>query len=112
MKYWKINADPAKPTFEPVELPEDSRGFLLGCYDAIECRLIEVTPTCIRGLVLIVDEEGKLFDGWEVNQAATAIHAIYGDPIAGDAILARRVNSDLLPPTEKDMERLRSFFPC
>lgn len=111
MTYWKINADPARPTFEPVEIPTESNGFLKACYRAIGCDYIEVTPTCIRGLVLIVDEEGKLKDNWQVNQVATAIHARYGDPIAGDAILAREDDADLLPPTEKDMERLRAFFP-
>lgn len=111
MTYWKINADTESRTFEPVELPEDSRGFLQACYDSLGCRLIEVAPTVIRGLVLIVDEEGKLFDGWQINQVATALHGVHGDPIAGSAILARAVDGDLLPPTDKDMERLRAFFP-
>ncbi len=110
MTYYKINHDPAKPTFEAVDIPQETRGFLQACYEAIGCDLIEVTPTCIRGLVLIVDEEGKLKDGWQVNQVATILHAL-PDPIAGVAILAREDEADLLPPTEKDMERLKAFFP-
>lgn len=110
MTYWKINVDPAKPTFEPVEIPTESNGFLKACYRAIGCDYIEVTPTCIRGLVLIVDEEGKLKDNWQVNKVATILHALR-DPIAGVAILAREDEADLIPPTEKDMERLRAFFP-
>lgn len=107
--YWKINVDPPQPTFEPVEVARDS-DFLRACYDAIGCDLIEVTPTVIRGLVLIVDEEGKLKDNWQVNKVATILHALR-DPIAGVAILAREDEADLIPPTEKDMERLRAFFP-
>lgn len=111
MTYYKINYDDSKPTIEPVELHDET--WLEDCYNAIDCQLIEVVPTAIRHLVLIIDEEGKLWDGWQkrINTVASIMNGSYDDFIVGNAILAREHEGELQPPTEKDMDFIRLCFP-
>lgn len=65
----------------------------------IDC--FEIVNTFIQDLVMIVDESGKLKERWweRINYAASHLYpgSQYGDPIAGDVILAYRVNEDLIP---------------
>lgn len=111
MPYLKINHDESLPTFETVELSEND--FLKDCYRALNCQWIEVVNTLLPGIVLIIDENGKLKDGWRsrFNYVATQIYGSPWDCIVGDAILARRSDADLVPLTENDIKRLRSRFP-
>lgn len=77
--------------------PEDGldRPFRLHeLYDLLDCSMIEVVNLhgMFEGLILIVDEEGKLKGDPKVNVSATALayagQAIYeGDLIIGPAIL-------------------------
>lgn len=112
MPYLKINCDDRKPIFEELDLPEDVTEWLHACYTAICCRTIQTAPTVIRGIVLVIDEEGKLFDGWEhrINKIATVLYGSYSDVIVGDAILARVAGEELVPLTTADIDRLRRFF--
>lgn len=112
MPYLKINYDGAKPTFEKVYLPDDPRAWLDACYNALGCSTIQTAPTVIRGLVLVIDEEGKLWDGWQnrINKVASALYGSDWDPIVGDAILARVDGENLAPLTSDDVERLRLYF--
>lgn len=110
--YIKIHHDEAiYPPFELIELPDsNSRDFLQACYRAIDCDCIEVVQTVIRGLIMIVDESGKLKDGWQAkhNIVATTLYGRYGlvDPIVGDVILARVQNDEIVPLTSSDIERV------
>lgn len=109
MPYLKINHDDAKPIFEELDLPEDVRGWLDACYNVLSCSCIQTAPTVIRGIVLVIDEEGKLWDGWEnrINKVATVLYGSYSDPIVGDAILARVDGENLVPLSPYDIHRIR-----
>ena len=110
MPYLKINHDVAKVIYEEIELPPDS--FLKACYEAIGCRYIEVAPTVLRGLVLIIDEEAKLSDDWHtrVNQTATQLYGSSWDCIVGDVILARAQGEHLVPLTAQDVQRVTELL--
>ena len=112
MPYLKINYDPKKPRFEEIELSEDVHEFLDMCYREIGCESIEVAPTFVQDIVLIIDEQGKCFDGWEqrVNSFATLLYGNIYDCIVGDAILARRFGPELIPLNETDLLLSRKFF--
>lgn len=112
MPYLKINYDDTKPTFEKIYLPSDWRAWLDACYKALRCRTIETTSTVVRGLVLVIDDEGKLRDGWEnrINKVASVLYGSDCDPIVGDAILARVNDEGLVPLTSDDVDRLRQCF--
>lgn len=109
MPYLKLNYELGKPAFEEVELPTDSRLWLDACYSLIDCRTIEVAPTVIRSLVLVIDEEGKLWDGWQerINPLATALHGNPYDAIVGVAIVARVDGEDLVPLSAEVIEQLK-----
>ncbi len=106
MPYLKINYDDAKPTFEELYLPDQPSAWLDACYDAIGCSTIETTSTVIPDLVLVLDEEGKLWDGWRhrINKFATFLFGKVLDPIVGDAILARVDGENLVPLTSHDVD--------
>lgn len=108
MPYLKINYDDSKPTFEELNLPDSPIAWLHACYNALGCRSIETTSTVLRDIVLVIDEEGKLFDGWEnrINKVASLFHGSVWDFIAGDAILARVSGCDLVPLTFDDLDRI------
>ena len=112
MPYLKINHDNAKPTFEELDLPDEPRAWLDACYNAIGCSTIETAPTVIRGFVLVIDEEGKLFDGWQcrINKVASVLYGSDWDLIVGDAILARVDGENLAPLTSGDVDRLKRYF--
>lgn len=112
MPYLKINYDCSKPTFEELDLPDDWRSWLDACYNVIGCRTIETVSTVVRGLVLVIDDEGKLWDGWEnrINKVASVLYGSDCDPIVGDAILARVNDEGLVPLTSDDVDRFRRHF--
>ena len=113
MPYLKINHDDVKPTFEKLDLPDDPRAWLAACYNALGCSTIETVPTVIRGLVLVIDDEGKLWDGWQnrINKVASILYGSDWDSIVGDAIIARVVGDNLAPLNSCDVDRLRRYFP-
>lgn len=112
MPYLKINQDDAKPTFEELYFPDDPKAWLDACYNALGCSTIQTAPTVIRGLVLIIDEEVKLWDGWQnrINKVASFLYGSDWDSIVGDAILARVDGENLSPLTSDDVDRLRQYF--
>ena len=112
MPYLKINYDDAKPTFEELALPEESRAWLDACYTALGCSNIQTAQTVLRGIVLVIDEEGKLWDGWQnrINKVASILYNSVWDPIVGDAILARVDGENLVPLTSADVDKLRRHF--
>lgn len=112
MPYLKINHDDAKPTFEEIDLPEDPRAWLEACYAAISCSTIETAPTVFREVVLVIDEECKLWDGWQnrINKVASILHASTCDPIVGDAILAKVDGENLVPLEPCVISMLRHYF--
>lgn len=112
MPYLKINSDDALPLFDEVSLPDESRAWLDACYNALGCSTIQTAPTVIRGIVLVIDEEGKLWDGWQnrINKVASILYGSDWDPIVGDAILARVDGENLVPLTPADVDRLHRYF--
>lgn len=112
MPYLKINYDDAKPAFEELDLPEDVSAWLDACYQVIGCSLIETAPTVFRDLILVIDQEGKLWDGWQnrINTVASILYGSEWDPIVGDAILARVDGENLVPLTSDDVDRLKRHF--
>ena len=115
MPYLKINYDYKKPMLEKIYLPSDPRAWLDACYKALSCSIIETTSTVIPDVVLVLDEEGKLCDGWQhrINRVATYLGGKVLDPIVGDAILARVDGDNLVPLTFSDIDlvyRLKRFF--
>lgn len=115
MPYLKINYDDSKPTFEKIYLPSNSRAWLYACYKTLSCSTIETTSTVIPDVVLVLDEEGKLRDGWKhrINRVATYLGGNVLDPIVGDAILARVDGVNLVPLTFGDIDlvyRLKRYY--
>lgn len=112
MPYLKINQDASKPTFEELELPDDATAWLHACYDVLQCRTIATAPTVLRGILLVVDDEAKLWDGWQhrINNVASILYGSYCDCIVGDAILSRVNGENLVPLTADDIERLKRCF--
>lgn len=112
MHYLKINHDDAKPTFEELELPDESRAWLDACYNALRCSTIQTAPTVLQGIVLVIDEEGKLWDGWQnrINMVASVLHGCLWDPIVGDAILAGVDGENLVSLTSDDVDRLIRYL--
>lgn len=112
MPYLKINHDDSKPIFEEIDLPEEPRAWLDSCYNILGCSTIETVSTILRGVVLVVDGEGKLFDGWQnrINTVASILYGSRSDSIVGDAILARLDRENLIPLTSCDIERLYRHF--
>ena len=112
MPYLKVNHDDAKPPFEELVLPDEPRAFLDVCYNALGCSIIETVPTVLRGIVLVIDEEGKLFDGWQnrINAVASILYGSYRGRIVGDAILARVDGDKLVPLTSDDVDLLRRYW--
>lgn len=92
---------------EKVDLPKDDHEFLLKCYELLQCDTIDVVPCFRPDWRLIIDDNAKLFEGWEnnVNVLATLL---YCDPlvdvIVGRVIVARLQGCDLVPLTERDFE--------
>lgn len=113
MPYLKINHDDSKPPFEELVLPDEPRSWLDACYNALGCCTIETVPTVLRGIVLVVDEEAKLWDGWQnrINKVASTLYGTARDLIVGDAILARVDGENLVPLTPDDVDRLRRYWP-
>lgn len=115
MPYLKINYDDTKPTFEEIYLPGEPRAWLDACYKALRCRTIETTSTVIPDVFLVLDEEGKLRDGWKhrINRVATYLGGKVLDPIVGDAILARVDGDNLFPLSRRDIDlcyRLKRYY--
>lgn len=102
MPYLKINADCSKPPIEAVELPQDPTEWLHACYDCINCDTIDVVPTVFSRIMLVVDDNGKMFDNWEanINQVATILYGNPYDCIVGDCLVALRNGCDLVPLPE------------
>lgn len=112
MPYLKINQDNTKPTFEELALPDEPRAWLDACHNVLGCSIIETAPTILRGVVLVIDEEAKLFDGWQnrINKAASILYGSDFDLIVGDAILARVDGENLAQLTSDDVDRLKRYF--
>lgn len=113
MPYLKINQDVSKPTFELIDLPDDPTAWLHACYDVLQCSTIATAPTVLRGILLVIDDEAKLWDGWQfrINNVASILYGSYLDSIVGDALLARVDGENLVPLTSDDIERLKRCFP-
>lgn len=112
MPYLKINHDDSKPPFEELFLPDEPRAWLDACHNALGCSTIETAPTVLRGIVLVVDGEGRLWDGWQIriNKVASILYGSARDPIVGDAILARVDGENLVPLTPVDVDLLRRYW--
>ena len=112
MPYLKINQDNSKPTFEELALPDEPRAWLDACHNVLVCRVIETVPTILRGVVLVIDEEAKLFDGWQyrINKVASILYGSDFYFIVGDAILARVDGENLAPLTSHDVALLLRHF--
>ena len=77
--------------------------FLHASYDLIQCDLIQIItlPTMInqRFRALVIDDCGKLKDGWLFNNRASWLYNLVTqskDPIAGNALLFDSDGSDIL----------------
>ena len=114
MSYLKINHDDAKPIFERVQLSVDSVQWLDDVYNLLHCQVVDVVPTVLRGIYLVIDDEGKLYDDWcsRINTVATILYGSRSDVIVGDAILARMSGADLIPLTDSDIDLIILHFPC
>ena len=112
MPYLKINQDNTKPMFEELALPDEPRAWLDACHNVLGCSIIETAPTILRGVVLVIDEEAKLFDGWQnrINKVASILYGSDFDFIVGDAILARVDGENLAPLTSHDVALLLRHF--
>ena len=112
MPYLKINHDDSKPPFEELFLPDEPRAWLDACHNVLGCSTIETVPTVLRGIVLVVDGEAKLLDGWHIriNKIASTLYGPARDLIVGDAILSRVAGDKLVPLTSDDVDRLRYYW--
>lgn len=112
MPYLKINHDDSNSMFEELNFPEDPMAWLDACHNALGCSSIQTASTVFRGVVLIIDEEGKLWDGWEnrINIVASILHGSNRDPIVGDAILAQIDGENLVPLSPMHIDILYRRF--
>lgn len=74
--------------------PQNKRkGFSLQeTYDLLGCSMVELVGPMDDGRCMLIDEEGKLKQGWERRINAQATHMFrtrfgYGDIIVGDVLL-------------------------
>lgn len=115
MPYLKINQDDSKPIFEELNdqwFPDEPIAWINACYNALGCSTIKTVPTVLRGIVLVIDEESKLWDGWQnrINKIASILYGSDWDSISGDAILARVDGEKLAPLTSDDVDRLIRYL--
>lgn len=112
MAYLKIYYDNRQPTL--VDIPTEPHAFLEACYREIECDCIEVAPTRFDGIVLILDESGKLKEGCQdrVNLRATMLYSGgHIDPIVGNVLVGRVVSEDIVGLTDNLTEQeVRALF--
>lgn len=111
--YLKLNHDNStSTTFELIDLPEESGAWLRSVYDHLNIDILDVVPTVISGLFLVIDDMGKMYDGWEdrINSSASVLYGSPWDPIVGDAILCRRIGPELVPLSFQDVSYLEKFF--
>lgn len=69
---------------------------------------IETTPTCLSGLVMVVNEEGKLM-GLPFNDTATDFARGLYDSIVGNALIMRADVPDMLPLDFEDLAKVAAF---
>ena len=83
-----------------------SAGEAIGC-DWIE--LVEAEPLAKDGLLMMIDEEGKLKPGGAlINATASALYGTerHGDPIMGNAVIVRTTGENLELLTSGEAEQL------
>lgn len=114
MSYIKINYDDlVYPALELINPESDSiSDFLSMCHTHIDCDMIESTYTAWSDIFMIVDESGKLKDGWHrrINGVGTAIHGNIHDVIVGNCILAAVQHEDFVPLNESQLTRISRIF--
>ena len=112
MPYLKINQDDAKPLFEELVLPDEPRAWVVACHNVLACSTIDIVRTVLRDIVLVVDGEAKLLDGWQnrINKVASTLYGPARALIIGDAILSRVAGDKLVPLTSDDVDRLRYYW--
>lgn len=97
-KYLCLRAD---GTSEWVTLRDFTSDFVDDVHKILGIDCFEIAHTCVKDVVLILDESGKLKDRWweRINYAASHLYpgSQLGDPIVGDVILAYQVGEDLVP---------------
>lgn len=103
--------DPDNP-YELIDLPQDTSAWLKAVYKHLECTTIDVASTILPGIVLVLDDNGKMTDDWplKINEFASALYPSDWDPIVGNVILARRNASELEPLTDADLDALADFY--
>ena len=80
--------------------------------EAIGCNwieLVEVEPLAKDGLLMMIDEEGKLRPGGAlINATASALYGTeqHGDPIMGNAVIVRTTGENLELLTAGEAEQL------
>ena len=107
MPYLKINysAEEGRLLFETVNLPWQATQFNDKCCELIGCDCIESIDTLIYGIKMLSDKDYKTWDGWEkrINKYATFLRCNSHEPIAGDVILAHKVDGQLYPLSEGEI---------
>lgn len=104
-------------TYIPVILPNGS----LNVYAVLDGRTatlewlqqqvggyIEVVPAAMSGLVMVVNEEGKL-RGLPFNDTATDLHRGYAESIVGTAVVMKQDGPDLGPLDRDELTRIAAF---
>lgn len=69
---------------------------------------IETTPTCLSGLVMVVNEEGKLM-GLPFNDTATDLGRSLHECIVGNAVIMEVKGSELAPLELADLGKIAAF---
>ena len=69
---------------------------------------IETTPTCLSGLVMVVNEEGKLM-GLPFNNTATDLARGLYESIVGNAVIMEVKGSELAPLELADLGKIAAF---
>lgn len=82
-------------------------------YDWICCDCVELVRTKLPGIVIMVDESGKVKDPpQEINPVASTLYAgaDFGDYIHGPAIVCALIDNDLAPLRPVDLAYLSLFL--
>lgn len=99
----------------PVVIEQDQ--LLEGLHKALECDCVESVRTVLPGILLIVDESGKVkTPPKELNLYASMLYGgfIHGEYIAGDAMLAteRQVDGEMewAPLSSNQIQQVLAHF--
>lgn len=105
MKHFIVSIRPGRPQIVEVVEMANRELELDDFYDTID-GFIEIIPTIIPGLKLVIDDCGKL-KNYQLNILASELAQLFPfDQIVGPAMIAKQKGPELWPLDESDLSKL------